>query len=653
MVAHQPIPATMRSAIPTLLPLLCALACAAPHLAAAQEMLTPVATHAAHGGAHGQQKGSTALSLPFFDDFSHYEGAPHSALWERGDAVANKDLGPMPPTVGVATLDACAASGALHANASTSPFGADTLCSRPLRLDSLLSPQRMALSAADSIYLSFYYLPGGGYGDAWARIGDAPEERDSLVLEFYSVEDSAWQPAWATPGIGADTLLARTGSTWQWAAVPITEARHLRNGFRFRFRNLCSLDAQPKTGMVANCDQWNIDYVRLSTARSRHDSLARDVAFVEKAPTLLRTYQAMPARQFAPSEMAAHIDLAITNRYGEPLSSRYAYRVLDQGGNEVATYDGGTDNIRPYAQGHAYQTAPAHAHPPVSFSYPVHGAPATFTVEHVVSEGYGGDPFPQNDTLRFQQVFGNYYAYDDGMPENGYGLTNTSSRQDMAVRFALHAPDTLTALDLWFNSARGDENVGIAFTVCVWRNNHGMPAALLRQDHAVHRVAADGLDGFRRYRLAQPIALTADTFYIGIEQTSKDYINLGFDRSRPQQGQNFYRTGSVWQQSFLSGSLLLRPCFGASALVGMGPQPPAPIVRAWPNPAGSLLHVEVGGAQQRATLEVFDMQGRMALRHRLEGGNQATLDLSALPAGLYLLQVTQEGGRTHLKIAKP
>lgn len=41
------------------------------------------------------------------------------------------------------------------------------------------------------------------------------------------------------------------------------------------------------------------------------------------------------------------------------------------------------------------------------------------TIEHGVREGVRGMP-PQNDTIRFTQVFDNYYAYDDGTPENGY-----------------------------------------------------------------------------------------------------------------------------------------------------------------------------------------------------------------------------------------
>ncbi|MDY5968987.1 MAG: T9SS type A sorting domain-containing protein [Bacteroidales bacterium] len=630
--------------------LLCAASLPLPRVMA-QEILVPLGT-VAHGRAEASKsKAQKKLQLPFFDDFSNYEGNPDNARWEMGHAVVNKDFGPLPPTVGVVTLDACQATGALHVGAASSLFGGDTLQSLPLRMDSLFAPQPAALSISDSIYLSFYYLPGGGYGDMWARIGDAPETQDSLILEFFSVPDSAWQKAWATGGISVDTLLARTGSAWQWVAIPVKDEKYLCNGFRFRFRNLCSLEPQPKVGMVANCDQWNLDYIYLDKSRNRRDSIVRDVAFVEKAPSMLRTYQAIPARQFIPSEMATSINMVITNRYGEPLSLHYSYRVLDPNGTEVTAYDGGTDNIAPYAQGHVYQTASAHAHPPVDFSYPVTGAPATFTVEHVVREGYGGDPFPQNDTLRFTQVFNNYYAYDDGMPENGYGLTSTSSRLDMATRFVLNVPDTLTALDLWFNSTRGGENIGIGFNICVWNNKDGMPSTLLHKDAGLQRVETESLDRFRRYRLAQPVILAADTYYIGFEQNSKNFINVGFDRSGLQQGQNFYRTSSVWQQSILSGATLLRPCFGASALVGI-PAATRQRVCVYPNPASDRLHVRLEGADAAARIELLNTQGRMERRTRGTAPGLYLIDLTGLPAGIYVLQVTQGGSRTIQKIVK-
>lgn len=589
----------------------------------------------------GSKPAGSSLVLPFFEDFSNYEGRPSSALWQTYDAYVNKDFGPQPPTIGVVTLDALDGKGQLHANASISSFGGDTLTSHPIRLDSAFTPQRKALQVSDSIYLTFYWLPGGGFGDMWARIGDTPETIDSLILEFYNAQQQKWQCVWSTGGVEVDSLIAHTGTAWQWAAVPVNKREWLTSNFQFRFRNLCSLDPNSKTGMVGNCDQWNLDYIRLDHSRSHRDSLMRDVAFVSKAPSMLSLYYAMPATQYSPDEMAAQVALDITNRYSQTLSTHYRYRVLDEASNQVAQYDGGSDNLTPYCQGHRYQTVAAHATPLVNFSYTITSVPQTFTVEHIISEGIAGDEYPQNDTIRFQQVFDNYFAYDDGVPENGYGLTSTSSRIDLAVRFVLTRRDTLTALDLFFNRTHNDENVGMAFTLFVWANNGGRPGKVVYQDSHSCRVQGDRQEIFCRYPLALPVVLEADTYYIGFEQANKNYINIGFDRSRDICGQNYYRTTSEWQQSILNGAILLRPCFGARALVGIiQPETQITSISAtlFPNPAKTLLKIKLDENLYADAMMIVltDIQGRVLLRQPYV----ETIDVSALPAGLYLLQLT-------------
>ncbi len=616
----------------------------------AQELLVPA------GGRAVRPVGQTAkvadlltLTLPFFDDFSGYEGAPDPMQWSTDDVLVNKDFGPLPPTVGVATLDALDAHGRLHVGAGTAPFGGDTLASHYIRLDSLFSPQPSRLAPADSVYLTFYYLPGGGYGDRWNLIGDAPERGDSLILEFYNATANRWQTVWSRAGESVDTLLAHTGKTWQWAAVAVREADYFSARFRFRFRNLCSMDPIGKVGMAANCDQWNLDYIRLASGRNRRDSLIRDVAFVEKAPTMLKQFISMPARHYTAADMAANIEMVITNRYSQQLATSYAYTVYDGQGGQVAHYDGGSENAPPYAQGHRYQTMGAHAQPPIDFAYTMRGTGRQqFSVVHVVKEGYAGDAFPHNDTVRFEQVFDNYFAYDDGTPENGYGITSPGSLLQMAVRFPLAVRDTLTAVDLYFNSTRDNGNVGMGFHLCVWSNEGGSPGTLLYRNAEVSKVSEDALGHYVRYALSEPVILPADTCFIGFEQTSRNYINIGFDRSRQIVGQNFYRVSNQWQQSFLNGAILLRPCFGARALVDIVvPEEQVLSFSVYPNPASEQIYITLpetlhGVASSLATccealrITLYDQQGRCVL----DCPFQESLDVSTLPVGLYLLHIS-------------
>lgn len=128
-----------------------------------------------------------AIILPFIEDFSDYLGYPDPALWMDKKGFVNNTFALYPPTIGVVTLDALDENGRLYSHASTSAFPADTLTSRPIRLDSVFSPNRK-LRISDSLYFSFYYQPGGGTYSypylEWERVGNQPDSDDRLVLEF-------------------------------------------------------------------------------------------------------------------------------------------------------------------------------------------------------------------------------------------------------------------------------------------------------------------------------------------------------------------------------------------------------------------------------------------------------------------------------------
>ena len=165
------------------------------NLVQAQEVLTGL-THNPQimGQPQVKTRNVTPVTLPFFDDFSNYTGAPKSSLWADRQAFVNNSYPMIPPSIGVVTLDALDENGLIYAHAETQPFGADTLTSNPIRLD-YNNVFHRPMQIADSIYFSFYYQPGGASRSyppvEWERIGDHPETGDSLVLEFgYPTGDS-------------------------------------------------------------------------------------------------------------------------------------------------------------------------------------------------------------------------------------------------------------------------------------------------------------------------------------------------------------------------------------------------------------------------------------------------------------------------------
>lgn len=600
----------------------------------AQEVLLPLQhMDSQHSAA---AKSSAAVGLPFFDDFA--KPALNHQLstfnWEPGGATVGTGYGELPPTIGMATLDAIGPDGNLYPQASTSPFPADTLCSRPLRLDSI--------SPADSLVLSFFYLPGGGSGNLWERIGDTPDDGDSLFLDLYRAADSTWQTVWSRGGISIDTLVAHTGKAWQYVAIAIADPLYFDSTFRFRFRNRCSLESTNKPGMSGNCDQWNIDYVLLDTARSVTATPHwRDIAFVVPAPSALTSYRAMPARQYRNSELAANLPMTITNLYGSELASHYQYCIIDSNGDTVHRYDGGFEN----APTTGYQTIAAHALPPMNYTFPESTTQSTYTFVHTVSEGVAGDNRPLNDTVRFQQVFGDYYAYDDGSAENGYGLTSTASRVYLAYRFDLNTEDTLTAVNMSFNRTINGENEGIQFYLTVWQADaDGRPGTVLYRDEQRRRPVVDDLDHFNTYILESP-TIVYGSIFVGFEQVGNNFINLGFDRNTQSADRIWYLTSTEWQQSILRGSLMLRPRFGESGTVGIDERRiESDKWRVWPNPANDIIHID--GLPDGAMVQIYDMTGRLRL-----SAPHSPISTRTLSTGIYLLRiVTDDGNVSHTKL---
>lgn len=613
------------------------------NLLSAQEVLIGLSSVDISKKNSKESKG-VVLQLPFFDDFSDYEGFPSPKRWLSMQAYVGKSYARQAPTVGMVTLDALDENGDLYPQASTNPFTADTLTSQQIRLDSITGTIRRPLHPEDSIILSFFYVPGGWYGSTLDRVGSMPSSQDSLFLEFYDAIDSSWIVVWATPGFAPDTLGVRSQWPWRFVSVKVDDPRFLTSRFQFRFRNYASLDDNPKSGIAANCDQWNIDYVYLNYGRTSSDSLFRDIAFVEQAPSMLRRYQAMPARQFTSSDMASNLNMLIVNRYNQTLASHYGYIVTDKDGSVIANYDGGLENIPAFFPDGRYQTQPVHCTPPINFSFPVSGQPKYFDVVHVVREGVGGDNHQENDTIRFKQVFANYFAYDDGSPENGYGVTRTgptSSKMYIACRHYLHQSDTLTAVDLFFNRTRDGENENVPFVLCVWSSNDGVPSEIIYKGTTRYYPEFDGLNRYHRYKLERPVVVS-DTIFVGFEQHTTNFINIGFDRNTDSRSETYYRVTNEWSQSIWTGSIMMRPCFGQSALLDIT-EPESSVQNSrllvYPNPVRDVLHVEVQGLEpHHSLLEVIDLYGRKVKAIPFS----YIVDVSDLPGGLYFLVVSDK-----------
>ena len=605
------------------------LCCLFPHFLTAQEVLT--------GWVHPDQgttapsRDSQALTLPFYDDFSGTLAYPDALKWADRNVYVNPGFPLHPVTRNAATFDVLDAEGRVYDYAISNPFIAEHLTSNVLRLDSVFDPEPRALTPADSLYLSFFYQPQGN--------GNAPEAGDSLVLEFGIVHDldTAWHVMWSTPGQTLAAFLEENeGRYFKQVMVPITDTQYFVNGFVFRFYNYASIVSQALPTYRGNEDNWNLDVVYLDRDRRHDDTGYPKLCFTGPAPSFLKRYRSMPYRHYCSNPTAnilREFPLELSNLDSQSHSARYHYTIDQVEGYQHFT---SVTETFPMAAGALCQTKTGKVD--VLFTIDTPADSTSFLIRHYLVDN-SADP-PLMDSLVTHQGFYNYFAYDDGIPEMGYGVEPASSA--FAVQFELSVPDTLQGVQLLFNHTLNDAN-NKYFNIVVWKDNNGKPG------EEVYRLSnqkprwEDGLYRFAYYPFDQRVRLNG-RFYVGIEQQGTGIINVGFDGSNDNAQYNFYNSTGTWQQSGKAGSIMIRPVVGARYFIGVE-EPAETALRLYPNPASDVLHIE--GAGQGGTVTLFDLTGRKVIETALA----PEIALTGLSDGLYLVRVTTADGQTiHQKI---
>ncbi|MCC7301380.1 MAG: T9SS type A sorting domain-containing protein [Bacteroidia bacterium] len=576
------------------------------------------------------------LSLPFSDDFSYPDIYPKSAYWIDSNVFVNRDFPVAPVTLGVATFDGVSKSGCPYDTVSTN--------FTPLRCDSLTSkPIDLSYQQTDGVYLSFYYQAQGR--------GEEPETGDSLLLQFRSPV-AGWTTVW-----GADGYSLTSGDTsFRRVMLPITDTTWLKSGFQFRFLNLGSRQG--------NVDMWHLDYVYLNDQRSAADTLLKDISFVYSANSFLTKYKSMPWNQYITTEMTASVYNLIRNNDSVMKNTTYEYRVYDQTMTQINTTYSGAGNINPFlTAGYTNCTVPSPcpnilqpnvSTSPANFNFPSMSDNTTYTIEHRITAS--PNLIAANDTLRYRQVFSNYYAYDDGTAEHAYGLSVIGAK--LAYKFTLNQADTIRAVDMYFNwmpngltNPPSNSVTQRAFRITIWNDQNGQPNSIVYQDSVVtpgyhyeeHNDWGNLSNHFYRYSLTSPVLLSG-TFYVGWVQYTDDLLNIGFDENTNNSSKIFYNTSGSWTNTTFSGSLMIRPVFGTPAEAAAGESEISTDggIRVYPNPSTGSVMFDFSGSEEYS-VRLADISGRMLRCGTLRSGQ--SWDVSDLANGVYLLLFNNSAGQ--------
>jgi hypothetical protein len=551
------------------------------------------------------------IELPLFDDFSQSGVFPDNKYWSDNYVFINNTFSNQQITAGMATFDAIDQTGKLYEWASSSVFKADHLTSNPVNLD---------YPASDSIYLSFFYQPQG--------LADAPERNDSLTLQFFAPSENKWHSVWMAYG--------SSNKPFKPVIIKIDQSRYLKKGFSFRFINYASLSSDLNDpAMAGNCDQWNIDYILLDKNRSNGDTLPADVAFTLPLRSSLKTYEAMPWRHFRQvflSEMGPWIKIHYRNNDDIVRNVTRNFEIYDLYKQNLShSFTSGATNIDPMTDIN-YNAELIYSFKP---NEPDNPDSALFRITAILKT----DDFDRkdNDTIIYYQKFGNYFAFDDGSAEGGYGINGLGSRNAMvAYRFKSFIPDSLRAIQICFNDSYLNSNLR-SFDLMVWSDNNGVPGDILYSQEEEMVSQGSAINGFTTYKLNQPVKVTG-VFYIGWKQRSETFLNAGFDFNTLHNGRQFYWINGNWTLSQAKGSLMIRAVVGTpvkTTLISDVPGSGYKKLGIWPNPVKEFLSVEADetGFTGNLTISIFDLQGR---RLMLENYNER-LDVSFLKEGIYVI----------------
>lgn len=485
-----------------------------------------------------------------FDTIKIYQ-PDNSSLWIDNFAFLNPTYPIYPPSVGVATLDGIDETGMPYNFVTGLPYGpADYLTTKPINL--------AVYQPSDSLYLSFYYQPQGR--------GNAPEQNDSLILQFRTPQQD-WKNVWSA--LGSDLPL---DSMFKQVMIAVNDTLWFKNGFQFRFRNYATLSG--------NVDHWHIDYVRFSNARHYQDTLYEDVAYVYPAYSLLQEYQSMPWSHYLVNPSLFMNDtllLTFHNNLNQVKNTGYRWKIFDENNNEIFEKNGGNKNFAAniFCRNRGIEcdpTDPLPMSPDFAFTFPDNGNDsAEFKI--IATLATNPDNIKPNDTLRYTQFFHNYYAYDDGTAENGYGLEIQSPAgvSMAAYRFNLIKQDTLRGIRFYFNPQLEDVSEK-PFRLMVWSGTTVPETAIYQRDTLagvpVTPQYSPGLNYFRTYPINDTIlVLPAGNFFIGWLQLTNYRINVGFDRNMNANKNMFYNVlGGGWLQSQLPGAWMIRPVFSSDTL---------------------------------------------------------------------------------------
>lgn len=452
----------------------------------------------------------------------------------------------------------------------------------------------------------------------------------------------SWKWIWATT--------EKTNDTFVPVYLPLDLPSYLVKGFRFRFKNYVSLSNDKSH--ARNEDFWHLDVIWLNSNRSSEKRNVPDVAFASEVSALYSKYKAVPMSHFVNVE-----------------EKDFRMTILAKFSNFDVDYRKIKFN---------FSVEKLHTGDKLAFATYETDIPAEFTVSEsdVLADFIDDDVVPQfimedataykegvyeflyyfidknnplysqyrwNDTCRSKLTLSNYYAYDDGTPEAGYGLRDAPMGR-VAFKYDILQSDTLKAISTYFNPTLNETPT--TFNLCVWANDGGKPGELLYYSPGERVKYVDGMFQFVDYEInpanivsGSEALVVGKTFFIGWEQPNDVLLNMGIDMNATLNNRLFYNLGFEWENSVQKGALLLRPIFDFYEPKTDVENIESNDVTVYPTIAES--QVSVISEDEIAMISVYDLSGNCMLRT-----TNTNFSVQSFSDGVYVVYVLTAAGQT-------
>ncbi|MEZ4805132.1 MAG: T9SS type A sorting domain-containing protein [Bacteroidia bacterium] len=604
--------------------------------------ITPLKSNSEVANFKGRQSAKRSINdtiqLPFIDDFTSTTVYPNMKYWVDSQVYINNHFPVSPPSYGVATFDNLDKKGKPYQFINGNQHNhSDSLTSNYINLKNYLNGVNLVnYTIADSIYLSFFFQCQG--------IGDPLDATDSLVLKFKDA-GGFWKTVWKTTGTSVQDF--------KQVLIGVLNTDYLIPDFQFRFINY------GKT--TGNMNQWHIDYVRLNQGRNMFDTVIQDLAINAIPSSPLQWYHSMPYDHYkaqASYNSAPFHTVQLRNNFNTAVNVQYKCEVRNQFNSVIMNYPLSSSARNVSSQSDSSEDFSAFKFdtltgetPSLHFKYTIAPLANDFLPDNYNSIG-------NNNEYTNSVYFKNYFAYDDGTAEGGYGLDYGSLPSGpgyAAIKYTTFKPDTLRGLSIFFNRSVADVEFK-SFTLMVWKNISEPPAAntdndvVLKEYQMNTTVYTDSINGFTTIVFDTAVVLSQGNFYIGWKQNINFILNVGYDNNykfAKVGGRNpnlFFNLNGYWEKvsANITGAVMMRPIVGRKI-----PNPNStsiPTVKyvnktsIYPNPSGNSPLLNVNSENRIVSIKVRDINGRMLLES--SGEDLKSLEVGELQSGIYIIELS-------------